>query len=67
MKTNLLTKCICHCADGQISKDMGGLLQEDGRDFLFYFVGEVYTQQAIDCCACPFVVTETALQGKKMP
>lgn len=40
MKTNLLTKCNCHCADGQISKDMGGLLQEDGRDFLFYFVGE---------------------------
>ncbi len=49
-----------------MSKDMGGLLQEDGRDFLFYFVGEC-TQQAIDCCACPFVVTETALQGKKMP
>ena len=38
MKTKLLTKC--KCADGQISKDMGGLLQEDGRDFLFYFVGE---------------------------
>lgn len=26
--------------DGQISKDTGGLLQEDGRDFLFYFVGQ---------------------------
>ncbi|KAL0022962.1 hypothetical protein WJX77_011982 [Trebouxia sp. C0004] len=27
-------------SDGHISKDMGGLLQEDGRDFLFYFVGQ---------------------------
>ncbi|KAL0040124.1 hypothetical protein WJX79_007702 [Trebouxia sp. C0005] len=26
--------------DGHTSKDMGGLLQEHGRDFLFYFVGQ---------------------------